>query len=56
MKITKLPISMWLDYKNFYIEALTNSPQAFLWSKEEICSKEDSEWQDRMRNMFFFSC
>ncbi len=53
MKITKLPISRWLDYKNLYMESIANSPQAFLWSKEEISSKEDSEWQDRIKNMFF---
>jgi len=53
MKITKLPVSRWLDYKNFYMDSIANSPQAFLWSKEEISSKEDSEWQDRIKNMFF---
>ena len=53
MKITKLPTSRWLDYKNLYMESIVNSPQAFLWSKEEIGSKKDSEWQDRMKNMFF---
>jgi len=53
MKITKFPVSNWLDYKNLYMESIANSPQAFLWSKEEISSKEDSEWQDRIKNMFF---
>lgn len=53
MKITKLPITSWLDYKNLYMESIANSPQAFLWSKEEIGSKEDSVWQDRIKNMFF---
>ncbi len=53
MKITSLPISRWLDYKNLYLESISNSPQAFLWSKEEISSKEDSDWQERINNMFF---
>ncbi len=53
MKFAKLPISRWQDYKKFYVESVTDSPQAFLWSKEEISSKEDSEWQDRIKNMFF---
>lgn len=53
MKIIRLPISRWQDYKKFYIESVTDSPQAFLWSTEEIDSKKDSEWQDRIQNMFF---
>ncbi len=46
-------MSRWLDYKNLYMESIANSPQAFLWTKEEIGSKEDSEWQGRIKNMFF---
>lgn len=53
MKITTLPISRWQDYKKFYIESTIDSPQAFLWSTEEIDSKKDSEWQDRIKNMYF---
>lgn len=53
MKIIRLPISRWQDYKKFYIESVTDSPQAFLWSTEEINLKKDSEWQDRIQNMFF---
>lgn len=53
MKITRLPSSRWQDYKNFYLESVTDSPQAFLWNLDEINSKRDSEWQDRIKNMFF---
>lgn len=53
MTITKLPPSRWQDYKKLRIEAVENSPQSFLATTEETNQETQSEWKNKIENMFF---
>lgn len=51
--ITRLPSSRWPEYKKLRIEALKDSPQAFLDTVEEAEARSDEEWISRSQNMIF---
>lgn len=53
IKITRLPTERWSDYKQLRLEAVQDSPQSFLTTAEETNQEPDSEWQDKIKNMFF---
>lgn len=51
--ITRLPSSRWSEYKKLRIEALIDSPQAFLDTVAEAEERSDEEWIARSQNMMF---
>ena len=53
LKIGKLPVERWRDYRALRLEALRNDPQAFGSStrEEEKLTKED--WERRIRDVLF---
>jgi len=53
MKIIQLSSTRWLDYKNLRLEAVKNSPQSFLDTVQETEAQPDTEWQNKIKNMFF---
>jgi ribosomal protein S18 acetylase RimI-like enzyme len=48
-KVEQIPPEDWQKYKALWLEALTNSPQAFGFSYDELASRTDEEWQEKIR-------
>lgn len=48
IKIIKLPVERWEEYKNLRLEALQQEPQAFSSSYEEEVQSSDQDWKDRL--------
>ncbi len=44
-KVEQILPEDWQKYKALWLEALTNSPQAFGFSYEELANRTDEEWQ-----------
>lgn len=51
--IIKLPTDRFQEYKALRLEAVQDSPTAFLDSYEEELAKPDNLWQERLSNMLF---
>lgn len=48
VKIIKLPVERWEEYKNLRLEALQKEPQAFSSSYEEEVQSSDQDWKDKL--------
>jgi len=46
--ISPLALDDWEKYKALWLEALTNSPQAFAYSYQELADRTDKEWQEKI--------
>ena len=53
IKIKKLPIDRWKDYRNLRLEALKKDAISFSSSYEEEKKLSESEWKRRTRNTLF---
>lgn len=49
IKIIKLPVGRWEEYKKIRLEALKNEPTAFAASYDEKSKKEDEYWQNQLK-------
>lgn len=50
IKIIKLPVERWEEYKNLRLEALKQEPQAFSSSYEDDVLMSDEQWQSKLAN------
>jgi ribosomal protein S18 acetylase RimI-like enzyme len=53
IKITKLPVERWADYRDLRLEALKSDPSAFGSAFEEEVALTEDEWKRRIRNTLF---
>jgi ribosomal protein S18 acetylase RimI-like enzyme len=53
VKIRKLPISRWEDYKRLRLESLKESPLAFGSAFEEEAGFRVAQWKKRMKGTYF---
>ncbi|MFH1089825.1 MAG: GNAT family N-acetyltransferase [Candidatus Uhrbacteria bacterium] len=49
IKIDQILPEDWQKYKALWLEALTDSPQAFGFSYDELTNRTDEEWQEKIR-------
>lgn len=50
IKIIKLPLERWEEYRDLRLEALKNAPTAFEASPEEYTDKKDDYWYKKLKN------
>lgn len=52
-RLLQLPVDRWQEYKTLRLEAVQDSPLAFLDTYEEELQKPDQLWQQRLATMLF---
>lgn len=55
IQIIKLPPERWNEYKNLWLRALKDDPQAFGDSYNEMIALPDEKWQKRARDFMLFA-
>lgn len=53
MNIARLSADRWQDYRDLRLQAVADSPQSFLDTEQETRAQLDTEWHNKIKNMFF---